>query len=183
MATGGRQGRRLIKINACGDAAALVFLNIREGRSSVVLVRWKDEFEIGIPSVDHEHRALIKVINLLGEQLDSRAGVPEISVTLDEIRRLIAAHFAMEEHVMRDMGYGEYAEHKADHARLLEEIRDIILSVEHGGYTDRRLELGERIGRWFSRHFETFDARLHSLTQNALAETRRGRKARVDERA
>jgi hemerythrin len=137
----------------------------------MVLVAWKDEFEVGIPAVDHEHRALVKVINLLGEQLDSNSGAVEVAATLDEIRRLIAAHFAMEEHVMRDMGYAEYAAHKADHARLLDEIGSIIDSVEHGGFADRRLELGERIGRWFARHFETFDARLHSLTEPALAES------------
>lgn len=129
----------------------------------MALLAWKDEYEIGIPEVDHEHRALIKVINLLGQHLDGRAGVPEICEVMDEIHRLIAAHFAMEEHAMRDMRYPEYAAHKADHERLLAEIRNIIDGVEHGGIPDRRMELGERIGRWFSRHFETYDARLHSL--------------------
>jgi hemerythrin-like metal-binding protein len=169
----------LIKINAATPGKALFFLAFHGAEGAMVLVQWKDEFEIGIPAVDHEHRALIKVINLLGEQLDSRAGVVEISETLDEIRRLIAAHFVMEEHIMRDMGYDEYPQHKADHARLLEEIRNITLSVEHGGSIDRRLELGERISRWFSRHFETYDARLHSLSQTTLAETRRGQKAQA----
>jgi hemerythrin-like metal-binding protein len=137
------------------------------------LLYWKDEYETGIQTVDHEHRALIDVINLLGEKLDNRRGRVEIYETLGEIRTLIAAHFAMEEHIMRDLHFGEYAEHKADHDRLLQEIDQIVRDVEAGGEVDQRLNLGERVGRWFGRHFESFDARLHVVADSALPPPRR----------
>ncbi|MCK6449273.1 MAG: bacteriohemerythrin [Alphaproteobacteria bacterium] len=128
------------------------------------LLHWKDEYEIGIRSVDHEHLALIGVINLLGDHLDPRCGAVEIRGTLGEICTLVATHFAHEESIMRDLGYDQYAEHKADHDRLLGEIREIQREIGAGSAVDFRSQLGERIGRWFGRHFETFDARLHALT-------------------
>ena len=52
------------------------------------------------------------------------------------------------------------AQHKADHERLLDEIRDIMdefIGDEETGSSD----LSVRLDAWFSRHFETHDARLH----------------------
>jgi hemerythrin-like metal-binding protein len=137
------------------------------------LLQWLDEYEIGIPQADHEHLALINVINLLGERLDARFGAEEIRQTLGEIRMLIAAHFGNEERIMRDMRYERYAEHKADHDRLLAEIAAIMVGFESGGSVgaapargasqDWRVELGGLVSRWFARHFEKFDAPLHIL--------------------
>jgi len=61
---------------------------------------------------------------------------------------------------MRDAHYDELAQHKADHERLLDEIRDIMDSVEDNQDIDDG-ELSARLETWFARHFETHDARLH----------------------
>jgi hemerythrin len=37
-----------------------------------------------------------------------------------------SAHFALEERFMREHGYDQLALHKADHERLLDEIREIM---------------------------------------------------------
>jgi hemerythrin-like metal-binding protein len=133
------------------------------------LLQWLDEYEIGIPLVDHEHLALINVINLLGERLDAKFGPEEIRQTLGEIRMLIVAHFANEERIMRDLRYDRYAEHKADHDRLLAEIAEIVGEFEHNTFVDFRVELGGRVSRWFARHFEKFDAPLHILADSPRA--------------
>ena len=143
----------------------------------MTLLQWKDEYAIGIRAVDHEHRALIDIINLLGEHLDAKRSALEVYETLGEIRTLIAAHFALEEHVMRDLHYAEYAAHKADHERLLDEIRDIVREVESGRFADLRTQLGGRVSRWFAHHFESFDARLHTAVEGTQI-TRKGRGAK-----
>ena len=51
-------------------------------------------------------------------------------------------------------------QHKNDHERLLDEIRDIMEDFEASSSFDDIL-LAERLDAWFSRHFETHDARLH----------------------
>lgn len=127
------------------------------------LLQWTDEYEIGIHSVDYEHFALIDVINLLGTRLDPKHGAAEIRKTLGQICKLVAAHFANEESIMRDLHYDRYAEHKADHDRLLEEIREISNGVADDPDADCRIQLGERVGCWFGRHFASFDARLNAL--------------------
>jgi hemerythrin len=61
---------------------------------------------------------------------------------------------------MRESTYDELKPHKGDHERLLDEIRDIMDSVEDNRDIDDQA-LGARLEAWFARHFETHDARLH----------------------
>ena len=66
-----------------------------------------------------------------------------------------------QERVMRSRRYPEFDDHKQDHERLLDEIRDIMDGYElHGRYDAEALSAA--LGTWFSEHFRTRDARLHA---------------------
>ncbi|RME35168.1 MAG: hemerythrin-like metal-binding protein [Gammaproteobacteria bacterium] len=123
------------------------------------LIRWKPEYSVGVPDVDHEHQELIREINQLHGQLEEndRGSVAE---ALGQIYNLVAAHFALEERVMQMNDYPGYEAHKEDHERLLDEIADLMDEAEMGGEYDPE-ELSRRLDAWFGKHFSTFDARLH----------------------
>ena len=125
-----------------------------------MLVEWREEFKVGVPSVDHEHQELIGLINAVHDRLGVPHSNVEIADFLGEIFARISAHFALEEHIMRAAGFSHYAEHKADHEHLLDEIRDIMDDYEDRRVFDER-QLGERLRLWFTEHFRTHDARLH----------------------
>lgn len=127
----------------------------------MALIEWKDAFKVGIDSVDHEHRALIDLINDLHGKLGPDAEREAVIRVLGEIFARISAHFALEEAIMREKGYDEFAAHKADHERLLDEIRDIMDDVETEAGIDLDAVLSARLERWFTVHFQSFDARLH----------------------
>lgn len=124
------------------------------------LIEWREEFSVGLPEVDHEHREMIAMINAL--QLESASGAQGASVVaaLGEIHARISAHFALEEKCMTSLGYEGYAEHKADHERLLDDLRDIMDEVTSTGRFDAA-SLGARLSAWFGDHFRTLDARFH----------------------
>jgi hemerythrin len=126
----------------------------------VSLIAWRDDFTIGLPDVDHEHRELITMINALLESLGPVADVERVVAALGEIHSRIAAHFALEEREMRRLNYVSTAEHKDDHERLLDDILDIMDTVESPADYDPEA-LGRRLSKWFSEHFRTHDARLH----------------------
>lgn len=126
----------------------------------MTLIEWRDEFSVGVPEVDHEHREMIELINRLHDKLSGRPAAITTMEFLGEIYTKISAHFALEEKVMRARQYDEYREHKADHEQLLDELRDIMDEYEEGEGLDDRL-LGERLRIWFTEHFKTRDARLH----------------------
>ena len=128
----------------------------------MALIEWKPEFAVGVADVDHEHRLMIAMINDVAAMLDEGRNGPRVGEVLGEIHARIAAHFALEEKIMRELGYSGYAAHKADHERLLDEIRDIMDEYED----DRqgaRLTLAAQLDEWFGVHFRTEDARLHRM--------------------
>jgi hemerythrin-like metal-binding protein len=127
----------------------------------MALVEWKDEFKVGIGSVDYEHQQLIGLINNLHASLAGRPTKDAVGRVLGEIHTKIAAHFALEERVMRERRYDQYADHKADHERLLDEIRDIMDRHEADAYFNYETTLTKELGDWFGIHFRTKDARLH----------------------
>ena len=121
-------------------------------------IEWKDSFSVGVPAVDHEHRELIEMLARLQQELLSGAPAEEVEQALGELMRGISAHFALEEKFMRDKGYDQFAEHKADHEKLLDELRDLM----EGERPDSSEALSQTLGDWFAVHFRTHDARLHS---------------------
>ena len=124
------------------------------------LLAWKPDYALGIPAVDHEHRELFDLVNALHASLfetDSEATVIDF---LGELFSKISSHFALEEKLMRDGRYAELPAHKADHERLLDEIRDLMDDYEDGVHVDLD-RFARELERWFSVHFSTHDAALH----------------------
>ena len=127
------------------------------------LIEWRKEFETGIADVDHEHRELVDLINELHEAVRVDADRDTISNFLGEVLARISAHFALEETVMRKHRYDEYEAHKAEHEKLLDEIRDIMDAHEESDSADYQSTLSTTIRDWFVNHFKNKDARLHRL--------------------
>lgn len=126
------------------------------------LLEWRDEFAIGVQEVDYEHLELIRLINKVYANLaESRGTNPLVGAFLGEVHTKIAAHFALEEKVMRERRYGEYSAHKAEHEHLLNEIREIMDAYDTGGYVGLEDDLAQTLDVWFGRHFQTFDAEFH----------------------
>lgn len=126
----------------------------------MALIEWRDDFELGIAEVDHEHRELIALINAAYAHMQSDPAAGSVDDFLGEIYARIAAHFALEEKMMRERGYDHYGQHKAEHEHLLDEIRDLMDAYEDGELRGAS-ELGARLEAWFTGHFRTQDARLH----------------------
>jgi len=123
----------------------------------MALIEWRKEFETGVAEVDHEHRELVALINALADEVNAGADKERIREFLGEVFARIAAHFALEESIMRKHRYDEYESHKAEHETLLDDIREIMDEAE----TDYTEALSATVRDWFVGHFKSKDARLH----------------------
>lgn len=124
-------------------------------------IQWSDDFSVGVASIDHEHRELIGLINEICQALETATVEQEDrDELLGELFAMISAHFALEEKIMRDKRYDRFPQHKADHEKLLDELRDIMDSQDESGPGSAE-KLVKVLSDWFSLHFKTEDARLH----------------------
>lgn len=126
----------------------------------MALLQWKESYDLGIPSVDHEHRELIGMINAVYDHLADESDAEAVESCLEDIYAGIASHFALEERHMREFAYAEYQAHKDDHEDLLDQlvemVDEFIYSPKSGSAS-----LEKNLADWFGKHFATFDARLH----------------------
>ncbi len=125
-------------------------------------IKWSDKFVIGVAAVDHEHQELVQLVNNAIATMEEGNPVDVTVTALGEVYAKIAAHFALEELMMRREAYREYMLHKDDHERLLDEIRDLMDAYEDGDYESNRDTFIAEIAEWFTGHFSTMDARLHA---------------------
>lgn len=126
------------------------------------LIKWSDKFATGISAVDTEHEELIASINSFYVKQKEDSGKDELIDILNNIYGSIHAHFMLEERLMKKHAYDEYEEHKNDHAKLLDDLREISIDLEHTSHIDEQ-QLKTKLNDWFLIHFKTFDSRLHKL--------------------
>ena len=128
----------------------------------MALIEWRDEYCTGFKGVDYEHEELIRQINSVYELIQDPTSKELVLDSLGEIYGSISAHFALEEQLMLRHEYDHYPEHRADHERLLDEIRDITDEFENSTRLDDA-KLQQKLADWFQVHFKTHDSRLHQL--------------------
>jgi len=128
------------------------------------LIKWSEQFATGILGVDSEHEALIATINSFYSELKQDSNKEKLINILNNIYGSIHGHFMLEERLMKKHAYDEYPKHRQDHARLLDELRQITISLESEKVLNQE-KLTQTLTDWFLTHFKTHDARLHKLEQ------------------
>lgn len=121
------------------------------------LLNWTPDYVTGIDTVDSDHRQLIDKINRLHEELDAGTRAPV--AFFRDLEAEFKRRFQKEEALMRSKASVSYADHKRDHARLLDEVRDIAEAFGNAIEIDS-VELALRLDAWFSRHFRKHDSQL-----------------------
>ncbi|MDD2760341.1 MAG: bacteriohemerythrin [Methylomonas sp.] len=91
----------------------------------MAILTWNDKLDIGLPSVDQQHRQLIDILNQLDEAvaLGNEPGkVPELIRALIEYTQY---HFEHEEQLMRDAHYDcrKYFDHKLEHEAFIQRVK------------------------------------------------------------
>ena len=123
-------------------------------------LQWKPEYSVGDPAVDYEHRELIDLVNAALENALVDGEKVDLEEALGDVYRAISAHFAHEERQMRSANYDQFPQHKSDHERLLDALRDIMDDTS-GPAQSASTRLTSALESWFLDHFKTHDARLH----------------------
>ncbi|MFV0514262.1 MAG: bacteriohemerythrin [Jhaorihella sp.] len=125
-------------------------------------IEWKPEFSVGDPAVDHEHRELIDLVNVTAGAVLEGGNADEVARDFGELYRAISAHFALEERQMREAGYDRLTQHKGDHERLLDVLRDLMDDPQQAG-AEPAENLARALEDWFVGHFRDHDSRLHRV--------------------
>ena len=89
-------------------------------------VEWKDEYSVGIESIDLQHKTLLVLINQLQTAVEYSTGELFEQAALDSLVDYTKKHFSYEEGLMKKYGYAEYESHKAQHDQMIQKVEHVL---------------------------------------------------------
>lgn len=126
------------------------------------LVRWRDEYEVGVAAIDNEHRQLFdEIARLVSRRLIEELPEPQAEERKAMFAALLSAleqHFANEEEWMAAERYPELEAHKKEHRRLLDEGAQIVAAQIAAG--EKTVPLLIRFNAWMDEHVLEYDKKL-----------------------
>jgi len=89
-------------------------------------VEWKDEYSVGIDSIDQQHKKLLDLINQLQTAVDYSTSGEFEHEALDQLVDYTKTHFTYEEDLMEANGYPDFEPHKAQHKDMIAEVEKVL---------------------------------------------------------
>jgi len=96
-------------------------------------LEWQEDFECGEPTIDAQHRELIRLANLLIDASMHEVERPgSVSLALAQLLAHVQRHFADEEAILERAGYAALEEHRRAHADLIRKALEMAKQLEDG---------------------------------------------------
>lgn len=124
-------------------------------------IEWTDEFKLGLPVIDAEHRELLEVCNQFLDAVNNGQAVAELARILEKMILLTRAHFVAEERMLDRNGYPGLVVHKAEHERLLIQAEALLARYRDAAQEDEirslTMETASFLQTWLLDHIRTND--------------------------
>ena len=130
-------------------------------RGSISMFLWKKEFELGISSIDDQHKRLLEIGNHINDLLinheEDDDNYDEIFTVIEELKDYTLYHFNTEEELFIKYKYPEYDEHKKEHDDFIAYIESVNLENIDDNQKMFLKELLGKIVQWVFKHIITTD--------------------------
>jgi hemerythrin-like metal-binding protein len=127
---------------------------------------WSDNLSTGNQMIDGDHRHLIDLLNELQAAMVSGKGNAVLGGILDELIAYTVSHFSREELLMKHIHYAEYEMHKAEHEKLIAEVKNFRQRFESGSITVSGA-VYTFLSDWLNTHIKTIDKKLGEAAKKA----------------
>lgn len=97
-------------------------------------VVWKNEYSVGIESLDNDHRKLLNLINQLQTAVHYQTDEKAEKEILEEVVAYTKYHFAREEKMMEEANYRDLAAHKKTHTMMISKVDEFMQDYESRGH-------------------------------------------------
>jgi hemerythrin len=112
---------------------------------------WTDEFSVGIPEIDEQHKVLFHMVNKLSDAIHHRHGSEACQSILAQLVEYTRIHFSLEESLMRMAKYHGFDDHKHLHERLISDVVALNEKMQ-SGKSKISFELLHFLRIWLTKH-------------------------------
>lgn len=117
---------------------------------------WKDEYSVGVKSLDDDHRKLLNLINKLQTAVHYQTGDIFEKEALDDVIAYTKYHFEREEKLMEDAGYSDLTAHKEVHQLMITKINGFVKDYEKQGHEVLE-DVADYLKDWLINHINGTD--------------------------
>lgn len=125
------------------------------------MFEWKKEFELGIESIDNEHKRLLEIGNQISDMLsnhdDESDNYDDIIDVIGELKDYTIYHFANEEAHMEACNYNDITNHKKEHADFVAYISSVDFHLIEEDQKRFMKDLLKKIVNWVFNHIISTD--------------------------
>jgi hemerythrin len=143
--------------------AALVLLPyLYRKMTSRQYVQWKEEYSVGIESIDLQHKKLLGLINSLQTAINYKTGEAFEREALDELVDYTKTHFKFEEDMMEQNGYPDFTTHRAEHERMIARVEEVLSQYQQDQDTAMQNAV-DFLQEWLINHINGTDKQYSSF--------------------
>ena len=126
---------------------------------------WKDNYKLGVPSIDAQHKELFRRVESFLQVLRSEDRwedkIPKINETLEFMKGYVVDHFRDEEEYQRSIGYPGYEAHKQKHTGMVDYVLEVTKQYEQSNNNEQLMQqFGGRLLAWLINHVAAEDQRI-----------------------
>ena len=124
------------------------------------MLKWKDEYSIGVELLDSQHKHLFEIGNEAFELLTDEMRVDKydrIIQVLQDLKQYTIYHFKCEEEFMQSISYKKFFSQKVDHDEFIKKINAVNLEKIDENQNEYLKELLAFIFDWILDHILTKD--------------------------
>ncbi len=119
------------------------------------MIKWKDDYRIGVSSIDEQHKKLFEIANNAYDLLKKDYYVDKydhIIQLIQELEDYTVYHFDTEQQYMQKIGYKKYLSHKVVHDDFIQKIKDTNYRQIDENQDEYVIELLEFVVSWIEKH-------------------------------
>lgn len=119
------------------------------------MIKWKEEYSVGIELIDNQHKRLFEIADKAYELLKNDYYTDKydrIVTILQELKHYTVFHFNAEEKYMESIGYKRLLSHKVQHDDFIDKINSYDLDKVDQDQDRYITDLLDFIINWISNH-------------------------------
>ena len=117
---------------------------------------WKNEYSVGIQSLDDDHKRLIFLLNQFKTAYDYDTSAEFERQALEQLVEYTRFHFSREEEMMQAAGYADFENHQQQHKNMIAQVEEFVGLYNREGH-DSLNEVSTYLTNWLINHINGTD--------------------------
>jgi len=131
-------------------------------------IKWDKKYEIGINTIDNQHKKLVGIINELYSSFGVTDNSKMLHKVLNQLMQYTEYHFGEEEKYFTQTEYPETKEHLSQHRKFIKKVKAFAIDIENGEFSVS-FDMLEFLKKWLVDHISKSDKKyVEHLQKNGV---------------